>query len=149
MEKVIKTLNKEGSISALESPTGTGKTLCLLCAVFAWVMHTNKEISIYYCTRTVSQINNLLKELNKTCYSLNISFIASRKHTCLKFLKSERNKMNNTQLRDKCEYLKDNIFIDYNKDEANYIEKKIKKYCQFVNIIKQLIIVIIWTLNIN
>ena len=127
MEKVIKTLNKEGSISALESPTGTGKTLCLLCAVFAWVMHTNKEISIYYCTRTVSQINNLLKELNKTCYSLNISFIASRKHTCLKFTKSERNKMSNTQLRDKCEYLKDNIFIDYNKKETNEIQEIIKK----------------------
>ena len=68
MEKVISTLNKENSVSALESPTGTGKTLCLLCAVLAWVKHNNKEITIYYSTRTVSQINNVLKELNKTCY---------------------------------------------------------------------------------
>ena len=78
MEKVILTLNKQGSISALESPTGTGKTLCLLCAVLAWVKHYNKKISIYYCTRTVSQINNVLKELDKTCYKINTSFVASR-----------------------------------------------------------------------
>ena len=68
MSKVISSLNKYGSLSALESPTGTGKTLCLLCAVLAWVKHYDKNISIYYCSRTVSQINNALKELNKTCY---------------------------------------------------------------------------------
>ena len=85
MEKVILTLNKQGSISALESPTGTGKTLCLLCAVLGWLHQTKNEISIYYCTRTVSQINNVLKELKKTCYNLQISFLASRVHTCLYF----------------------------------------------------------------
>ena len=110
MEKVILTLNKQGSISALESPTGTGKTLCLLCAVLAWVKHYNQKISIYYCTRTVSQINNVLKELDKTCYKINISFIASRKFTCLKFTKSEKKKIDSTQLRVKCEALRKNNF---------------------------------------
>ena len=106
MEKVILTLNKEGSISAFESPTGTGKTLCLLCAVLAWVKNSNKDISIYYCTRTVSQINNVLKELNKTCYKLNVCFVASRKHTCIKFTKSEKKKMDCARLNDICENIR-------------------------------------------
>ena len=106
MEKVISTLNNKGSISALESPTGTGKTLCLLCAVLAWVKENNKDISIYYCTRTVSQINNVLKELNKTCYKLNVSFVASRKHTCINFTKSQRNKMDCSLLNDFCENIR-------------------------------------------
>ena len=110
MEKVISALNKEGSISALESPTGTGKTLCLLCAILAWIKYYDKKISNFYCTRTVSQINNLLKELDKTCYKINTSFIASRKHTCLYFPKSEKNKVNNTQLKVRCETLVNNIF---------------------------------------
>ena len=126
MEKVILTLNKKGSISALESPTGTGKTLCLLCAILAWVKHYNKKISIYYCTRTVSQINNLLKELDKSCYKIKTSFVASRKHTCLNFSKSEKNKRDNTQLKVKCESLRENIFkkIKLNKKLENLSTKK-------------------------
>ncbi len=38
MKKVIIALN-EGNYAALESPTGTGKTLCLLTACLAWIMH--------------------------------------------------------------------------------------------------------------
>ena len=126
MEKVILALNKQGSLSALESPTGTGKTLCLLCAILAWVKHYNKKISIYYCTRTVSQINNLLKEFGKTCYKINTSFIASRKHTCLNFPKSEKNKINNEQLKVRCELLVNNIF---KKKKLKYeLENLIKEY---------------------
>ena len=106
MEKVISTLNQEGSISALESPTGTGKTLCLLCSVLAWAAKNKKEISIYYCTRTVSQINNVLKELNQTCYKLIVSFFASRKHTCINFSKSEKKQMDYTKLNDICDNIR-------------------------------------------
>ena len=109
MKKVISTLNKQGSISALESPTGTGKTLCLLCAILGWLEQTKKEISIYYCTRTVSQINNVLKELKKTCYNLKVSFLASRVHTCLYFDKGKRIKMENQKLSDICQKFRDNL----------------------------------------
>ena len=106
MKKIISTLNNKGNISALESQTGTGKTLYLLCAVLAWLKHKNKSISIYYCTRTVSQINNLLKELNKICYCPNVSFLSSRKFTCLKYSKKEKDKMDNNKLNDICETLR-------------------------------------------
>ena len=126
MMEVISSLNKTGSISALESPTGTGKTLCLLCAVLAWAKHYKEHISIYYCTRTISQIKNVLKELNKTCYKLNISFLTSRKHTCLRFSKADKMNMDNTMISDICESLRINEYnkklpiCDYYKSEEKY-----------------------------
>ena len=134
MEKVITSLNNYGGISGLESPTGSGKTLCLLCAVFAWVKHHNKKISIYYCTRTVSQINNLLKELNKTCYLLNTSIIASRKYTCINFTKQDKKDKNHTQLNDICDELKKNKFkgekSEYNLPICEYYKTK-DSYCNY------------------
>ena len=96
MTKVIQTLNKGNNISALESPTGTGKTLCLLCSVLGWLQQKkdkNENINIqnvYYCTKTVSQISNVLNELSETCYEVKNSFLASRKFSCNYYNESKK-----------------------------------------------------------
>ena len=67
-----------------------------------------KLISIYYCTRTVSQIKNVFKEINKTCYKLNVSFIASKKFICAKYKDSERKRMGSNELNDICKKMRKN-----------------------------------------
>ena len=140
MKKIILTLKNKGNISALESPTGTGKTLCLLCSVLGWIKYNKKEnIKIYYCTRTVSQINNIMKELNKTCYILKTSFLTSKKFSCVKISKEERDiydisKINDLceMYRDKCKYYKESGKYDFSKyDNLEDIEDLFKEGKKF------------------
>ena len=92
MENVIQLLNSrinsnKTNIAALESPTGSGKTLCLLCATLAWMneMRRQKKYGgkIIYTTRTHSQISQIIRELRKTCYKPRTAVLASRDHTCV------------------------------------------------------------------
>ena len=110
MEKIIDSLNNN-YLAALESPTGTGKTLCLLCATLAWMKFMRKkkkkQIRMYYSTRTHSQISNVIKELKKTVYLPITCILSSRDKSCVNY-KVKNNSKNLCVLNSFCKKNKHN-----------------------------------------
>ncbi|KAI0977741.1 hypothetical protein GJ496_008600 [Pomphorhynchus laevis] len=101
MNQIIKCLiNSENAM--LESPTGTGKTLAMLCSCLAWqraFKASNDDESvpvIYYGTRTHKQIAQLVRQLKLTSYSskIRMSILSSRKQTCIHPEVSKSNNLN-------------------------------------------------------
>lgn len=90
MKKVIQSCNL-GKHALLESPTGTGKTLCLLTATLAWLTHWRQNVAteelniskIIYCSRTHSQISQVANELKHTAYKPKMCLIGSRDQLCV------------------------------------------------------------------
>ena len=101
MEKVIQSL-QEGTYALLESPTGTGKTLSLLCACLGWqyaqktnpsdrrakLAHKGRNTSqrapvIIYSSRTHSQLAQVVKEIKACFYNPRITILGSRKQLCI------------------------------------------------------------------
>jgi len=93
MEKTIFALQNSKHV-LIESPTGTGKTLSLLCSTLSWLRNEKNSLNsleedqvkpkVIYATRTHSQIKQLIGEIKTTSYSdLKICFLGSRDQLCI------------------------------------------------------------------
>ena len=69
---------KKQEHALIESPTGTGKTLCLLVGSLSALVDSEHRHKVYYLTRTHSQISQVVSELKKTAYACHINIMASR-----------------------------------------------------------------------
>jgi Rad3-related DNA helicase len=100
---IIKGL-KDRKHVVLESPTGTGKSAAILCSVLAWQRYhtvvnsaktSNDEgietiedpkttvVQILYCTRTHSQVAQMVKSLLATPYRPRMTVLGSRDRLCI------------------------------------------------------------------
>ncbi|OHT08396.1 hypothetical protein TRFO_23166 [Tritrichomonas foetus] len=116
MKCVIDSCN-QGKYALLESPTGTGKTLSLLCSLLSWKRkydEIDKKTQIIYSSRTHSQLSNVITELKKTIFRPSVSQIAARSHLCLiPSIKASDSSSQSRKCRDlrkekKCEFVDDN-----------------------------------------
>ncbi|GET90563.1 helicase, putative [Leishmania tarentolae] len=102
MRSVVKCL-QDGFNGLLESPTGTGKTLCLLCSTLGWLAATSPDAvlrhtrdqdmkvrgkythKVVYCSRTHAQLTQVVRELKRTSYAqcFTMAVLGSREHMCL------------------------------------------------------------------
>ena len=71
----------------IESPTGTGKSAAILCSALAWqrdhFSRTGTTAKIIYCSRTHSQVQQMVKSLRKTSYRPRMAVLGSRDKLCV------------------------------------------------------------------
>jgi hypothetical protein len=110
---IIKGLKRKLHV-VLESPTGTGKSVAILCSVLAWQryhMQTRAHAQqagsdpsddeekrlpkIIYCSRTHSQVAQMVSSLKKTPYRPTMTILGSRERLCVHKKLTGKNKKKN------------------------------------------------------
>ena len=86
---LIKALKNRRHV-VLESPTGTGKSAAILCSILAWQRYHAKTAEgrtdtprIIYCSRTHSQVAQMVASLKKTPYRPRMAILGSRERMCI------------------------------------------------------------------
>ena len=75
----------------IESPTGTGKSAAILCSILAWQRYhakmegtaAERPCKVIYCSRTHSQVAQMVASLRKTPYRPRMAILGSRKLLCI------------------------------------------------------------------
>lgn len=111
IQDVISTINQK-KMAIVSSPTGTGKTLSLLCALTSFVKKPTQEenlfelfsctnrTKIYYCSRTHSQLSQVVSELKSCTHQYKSVVLGSRRVYCVN---SEVSKITDIDLlNDRC-----------------------------------------------
>lgn len=92
ISKIIQSLQTSSS-ALIQSPTGTGKSLAILCGTLAFLKETKTKCKIYICTRTHKQIDQMIEQLRKTVYKPSIAILASRQLLCINpLIRDEKDK---------------------------------------------------------
>jgi len=109
----------------IESPTGTGKTLSLLCSTLGWLKEKRKTCPemnyprIIYTSRTHAQLAQAVRELKKTVYRPTMCVLASREHLCIN---PEAKKYSDSQINLTCMRLKKTGQCPYGKGTKEKFE---------------------------
>lgn len=124
----------------LESPTGTGKTLALLCSTLSWIKNEQEErkietTKIFYTSRTHAQLCQVIKELEKTKFKPIVAHIGSRDQLCIN---PEVSKLNKNAKNTPCRLLvKSGKCPFHNNDKMPQFIKKIRADILDINELKK------------
>lgn len=89
MSKLIECFTTSTS-ALIESPTGTGKSLSIICSVLAYNEHVRRNsggetrpFKIFICSRTHKQLDQLVEQLRKTSYRPRMTILGSKSQYCI------------------------------------------------------------------